>query len=130
MSFLRLTAWSSGYKHCNVEDSEVSCYDIVTAAAALQEWEKTIPTSKSVGYVWVNVDGKPLADRMSMLYHGLQIAASTNRKLFVDRSRFAPLELPTAIEHSKSSMTGQEVRTDHTIVCKDISDQRPKVLFQ
>jgi hypothetical protein len=96
----------------------------------LQEWEKTIAKAKTVGYVWVNVEGKPLADRMSMLYHGLQIAASTNRRLFVDRTRFAPLELPEAIEHSQSSMIGDEIQTDHTFACIDVSDRQPKILFQ
>jgi hypothetical protein len=126
VSFLHLPIWSNGYINCTSNNSEVSCHEIVKAAATLRSWE----TSKTIGYVWVNVNSKSLPDRMSMLYHGLQIAVSTNRKLYVDRTKFDPIDLPASIENTKNSMPGEELRTDHMFVCIDISSRHPKLFFQ
>jgi hypothetical protein len=65
-----------------------------------------------------------------MLYHGLQIALSTNRKLYVDRSRFDPLELPRVITNAKDAMHGEELRADHQFVCADVSSRHPKLFLQ
>lgn len=126
ISFLRLPTWQSRYVNCNANNSEVSCYEIVKAAATLRAWE----TAPPIGYIWVNIKGQSLPDRMSMLYHGLQIAVSTNRTLYVDRSKFDPFELPRSIQNAQDSMPGQELVTNERFACSDISGRFPKLFFQ
>jgi hypothetical protein len=130
VSFMRLPTWSKGYTKCDSENSEVSCQEIVRAAEILEKWEHLVSSKKTVGYVWVNVDNKPFPDRMSMVYHGLQIAVSTNRALYVDRRKLEPFQLPKVIGERKDGMTADEVRVDHTFVCLDVSDRRPRITFQ
>jgi hypothetical protein len=130
VTFLRLPTWSHGYHDCASEGSEVSCHEVVTAAAALKLWEKSVSSGQTTGYVWVNVKDKPFPDRLSMLYHGLQIAASTNRGLHVDKKKFAPLQLPDSVHDTKDDLPGDEVKSDHTFVCMDISARHPKLTFQ
>jgi hypothetical protein len=124
-AFLRLPTWSAGYERCDSNLSEVSCFEVVRAARAIESWEK----SKFVGQVWVEIGGTALPDRLSMLYHGLQIALATNRSVVTDTSRFAGFSLPKVIVHSTERQAGNSLPTDYQFGCADVSPRFPNVQF-
>jgi hypothetical protein len=129
VAFLRLPTWSHGYSRCGSDASEVSCFEVVRAADALRAWEAAVGRGATRGHVWVNITDEPLGDRLSMLYHGLQIAAATNRDLSVDHSRL-PFSLPAAVKDSRGADLGGSVTAaDHLFGCIDASPRRPRITF-
>ena len=127
--FLRLPVWSSGYNNCSSENSEVSCYELFRAAKAIEEWETMVKNKKTFGYVYVYVKEEEFPDRLSMLYHGLQIAIITKRNLITNRAKYEPLELPSIIENAKGDEDGFKLITNYSFGCSDLSHKNPYLKF-
>ncbi|OHT09375.1 hypothetical protein TRFO_21679 [Tritrichomonas foetus] len=127
--FLRLPTWSHGYQKCDSADTEVSCYELVRAAKAVERWEKSIKSNSTTGQVWVHVTNEEFPDTLSMLYHGLQIAVLTNRELITEKNKFAPIVLPDSVKDAKKDEGGQTLKTDYTFACSDVSSRFPNVKF-
>jgi hypothetical protein len=107
----------------------VSCFEIVRAADTLRAWESAVDRRATRGQVWVNITDEPLGDRLSMLYHGLQIAAATSRDLYVDRSKL-PFSLPAPVRDSRGAdLGGSVIATDHLFGCIDTSARHPRITF-
>jgi hypothetical protein len=129
VSFLRLPKWSHGYSRCDSDLSEVSCFEVVRAADTLRAWESAVGRRTTRGHVWVKISDEPLGDRLSMVYHGLQIAAATNRDLSVDHSKL-PFSLPAAVNDSRGiDLGGSVTATDHQFGCIDASPRHPRITF-
>jgi hypothetical protein len=129
IQFLRLPVWSHGYRNCTIHP-EVSCAEVVRAAATIRAWESNLSSEKTVGRVSVDINQEPIADRLSMLYHGLQAAVFTNRALIVDRSQFPNVSLPAAVRHAKSTTDGVLIDADRRFVCADLSARNPKLVIR
>lgn len=127
--FLRLPTWSSAYHKCDSENSEVSCYEIVRAAREVEKWSKKVKNQNTIGHVYVQITEEPFPDRLSMLYHGIQIAISTGRNLITDVSKFAPLSLPDTIKDSKTDKGGNVLPTNYLFGCSDVSDRFLDIKF-
>jgi hypothetical protein len=124
-NFLRLPVWSRGYVPCDSNQSEVSCFEVVRAARTVQQWEK----SRTTGQIWVQITDESFPDRLSMLYHGLQIALVTNRAVITDHSKFSPLSLPQSILNSPDAQEGSSLPTDYQFGCADVSPRFPNLQF-
>jgi hypothetical protein len=129
ISFLRLPVWSHGYRNCTSDLSEVSCLEVVRAAEVLRSWEGLVLGSRTIGDVYVDVKGIPLADKFSMLYHGLQIAASTSRNLYADRAQFAPFELPESVKQMSTKPQGERLDSSYRFTCSDFSARFPNLVL-
>lgn len=121
IQYLRLPTWSKGYHRCDSKESEVSCYELVRAAKAIANWTKKISDSDNIGQVHVYITNQPFPDRLSMLYHGMQIAIATNRKLVTGLSKFSPFSLPQIIEQAGPFETLTNLPTNHLFGCSDVS---------
>lgn len=129
VKYLRLPTWSSGYHKCHSEDSEVSCYELVRAAKEVEKWSKKVKNQNTIGQVYVQITNEPFPDRLSMLYHGIQIAIATNRNLVTDVSKFAPLSLPDTIKNSNRDEEGNTIPTNYLFGCSDVSDRYLNIKF-
>ena len=127
--YLRLPTWSTGYHKCDSEDSEVSCYEIVRAAKEVERWSKMVKSQNTIGHVYVQITNEPFPDRLSMLYHGIQIAISTGRNLITDVSKFTPLSLPETVQNSDKDVEGNTLPTNYLFGCSDISDRFLNIKF-
>jgi hypothetical protein len=116
-AYLRLPSWSPGHNPCNSSTREVSCAEVCRAARALKKWE----TSPTIGHVWVALGRQRFGDKLSMVYHGLQIAVATRRKLIVDRAQLLPLTLPNSIFHSAADPAGAALPADWSFGCCDVA---------
>lgn len=128
-NYLRLPVWSTGYHKCDSGNSEVSCYEIVRAAKEVEKWSKKVKNQNTIGNVYVQITEEPFPDRLSMLYHAIQIAISTGRSVITDVSKFAPLSLPDTIKNSKKDEGGNSLPTNYLFGCSDISDRFLDIKF-
>jgi hypothetical protein len=128
IEFLRLPVWSHGYQPCNATTSEVSCFELVRAANTVRAWESLVSESKTIGDIYIDVKEVPFADRFSMLYHGLQIAAYTTRAVFVDRKKFGSIQLPAAIKQIPDKFDGEKLKDGPMFTCSDLSARNPKLI--
>jgi hypothetical protein len=103
---------------------------VVRAARTIRAWESAVAKGSGVGAVYVDVRDMGFGDRLSMLYHGLQIAVLTNRSLFVDRSKFGSVELPGGIKQLDGDAGGEKLNTGPGFTCSDFSDRHPKLLLK
>lgn len=108
-NYLKLPVWSNGYHHCYSNESEVSCFELYRTAKIIEHWDNHSRKNETQGLVFVNITDEPFFDRLSMLYHGFQIAISSNRALYVDRKAFLPIQLPESIKHIEGKK-GQDIK--------------------
>lgn len=125
--YLRLPVWSHGYAKCDSSASEVSCYEVVRAARAIEQWESDVRNNRTDGKVIVNVDAEGFGDRLTMLYHGIQIAIATHRSLYTDLTKFGNLKLPIAVQQLSPSDKYMELPTDSNFGCCDVSYRYPNL---
>ena len=131
--YLRMPTWSFGYNKCDSEFSEVSCYELHHAAKTIERWENSVKTKTTVGTVFVDVNNSLIsfADKLSMLYHGLQISIVTNRELVTFRESFDPIILPNIIRNpNPGEKQGNLLSTDHSFACSDVSNRFPNIYFK
>jgi hypothetical protein len=57
-----------------------------------------------------------------MVYHGLQIAVATRRKLIVDHNKLLPLTLPSSVFHSEASPVGAALAADWSFGCCNLAN--------
>ncbi|KAH0787259.1 hypothetical protein GPJ56_008770 [Histomonas meleagridis] len=124
-----MPTWSNGYHRCDSKDSEVSCYELSRAARLIEQWENNSIQKRHIGKVIVKVTKAPFIERLTMLYHGLQIAISTNRDLYTDRNLFLPIELPSVIMQRTGRESGKGLPSDHYVCCCDVSPRYPNVFI-
>ena len=132
IKYLKLPTWSKGYNKCDSLNAEVSCFEVVRAANTIQNWEKSVKSKKTIGQVYVNPssnDNLKLGDMMSMLYHGLQIAIATNRKLVTDKDKYKPFNLPDIIKQVNGKFNGNSIPTDFHFGCADFSTRFSNIQF-
>jgi hypothetical protein len=129
VTYLRLPTWSAGYVDCASPSSEVSCYEIHRAAQVVHHWEKLSTANSTIGLVTVHFTTESFPDRLSMLYHGLQIALATNRGLSTNRSSFPGLSLPSSVLDDPDPRNSADLPTDHRFGCCDVSARFPNVAF-
>ncbi|KAH0792721.1 hypothetical protein GPJ56_003344 [Histomonas meleagridis] len=130
-NFLKLPTWSSGYCSCSSACSEVSCFELVRAARKIEDWTQKVKNKETIGQIYVNIlNGTPFPDRLTMVYHGLIIAITTNRKLLVNKEFLQPLSLPESIEQPGINESGQVLLTDYHFGCCDISSRYPNLQIQ
>ena len=125
---LKLPVWSNGYVHCDSPETEVSCYEIVRASKAIKQYEKAVLQGSTKGQVYVDAAPYKLEDRMSMLYHALQIGIATNREVQIDKHLF-PFQLPDIIKDSKGKISGTELPSDYQFGCANVGQRFPKLLI-
>jgi hypothetical protein len=130
ITYLHLPTWSPGYHRCDSTETEVSCYEVHRAAETIQRWETAVSQGKTSGQVWLKITSQPFGDRLSMLYHGLQISLATNRNLVVDHQKLAPLQLPRSIRNSSADEGGSTLPTDYQFGCADVSSRFPRIQFE
>jgi hypothetical protein len=82
----------------------------------------------TIGELYIAIGGQAFQDRLSMLYHGLQIAIATNRKLLVDHQKFAPIQLPSVVIHSASDHQGVALPGDYSFCCCDLTASNLKLV--
>jgi hypothetical protein len=119
-SYLRLPEWSAGHIPCASPLSEVSCYEVFRAASVVRGWEQAVLANETRGAVYVDVNQQWFPDRLSMLYHGLQIAIATNRSLFVNHTKFAPLLLPKSIGNATNA-NATDLPGDYRFCCCELA---------
>lgn len=132
MSFLRMPTWSFGYNQCDSESTEVSCYELFRSAKVIKQWENLIRSKKTIGSIYVDVNNQSIsfADKLSMLYFGLQIAVVTNRELVTNKKIFIPILLPDSIRDPlPNEKHGKLLVADHSFNCVDVSDRFPNLYF-
>lgn len=114
--YLNLPVWSKGYHHCYSNESEVSCFELYRAAKIIEHWCNNSQKNQNNGLVFVNITNESFFDRLSMLYHGLQIAISSNRALYVDKDAFLPIQLPSSIKNvsRRKNQTKPENNDNHS----------------
>jgi hypothetical protein len=78
----------------------------------------------------VSVADQPLADRLSLLYQGLQAAVFSNRSLATDHSRFPNIALPASVGDSAHEPSGPTIVGNFTFPCVDLSDRSPNLIFK
>jgi hypothetical protein len=122
-AFLGLPAWSAGFAPCDSPRSEVSCAETVRAARAVARWA----SGPRAGAVHARVGGVAFADRLSMLYHALQIAIATNRTVVTDRRAFLPIALPPTVRDARPGWSGRALATDFQFACADVSGRFPRL---
>ncbi|OHS94987.1 hypothetical protein TRFO_38798 [Tritrichomonas foetus] len=129
-NFLRLPIWSYGYNPCDSKSTEVSCFEVYRAAKAVERWENAVREKKTIGQIYVQIsDNIQFADRISMLYHGLQIAITTNRDLITNINKFSVFKLPPIIRNATGHEIGHSLPTDHQFGCADVSQRYPNLQF-
>jgi hypothetical protein len=126
--YLRLPVWSSSYLDCDAPESEVSCYEIYLSAKIIEHWERSLHENSTTGLVWVNDTGRSVPEKLSMLYHGFQIAISTNRKLVTCRDHFAVFDIPNSIGDLGVAENGTVLPDDYRFACTDISLSSPNLV--
>ncbi|OHT11226.1 hypothetical protein TRFO_01180 [Tritrichomonas foetus] len=104
IEFLKLPVWSAGYNNCAKDDHgnseryrEVSCYELYRAATVIETWENSLKQKETKGLVFVNTTNQKFPQKLSMLYHGIQLAISLNKMLVTFHNDFEPLKLPSSI---------------------------------
>lgn len=117
--YLKLPVWSKGYHHCYSKESEVSCFELYRAAKIIEHWNNHSINNKTQGLIFVNITNEPFFDRLSMLYHGFQIAISSNRALYVEKKAFLPIQLPDSIKDIRKTKAHDN---DVGIFCEDCFD--------
>lgn len=130
VKLFRLPTWSAGYTSCKDPESEISCFELNRAAKTLEGWIQSVQKQKTNGQVFVNASAKTLPDRLSMLYHGLQIAVTTNRNLVTNHKWFSPIDLPDTVKNSESDEGGDLLPTDHQFGCANVSPKFPNLQFK
>ena len=125
---MKLPVWSKGYLNCNDSKSEVSCFEVVRAAKAIHEYEKTVNQGFTKGQIYVDAKPYKLEDRMTMLYHAFQIGIATSREVYIDKSLF-PFNLSNIIKDSKGKIAGIELPTDYQFGCANVGQRFQKLLI-
>ena len=126
---LKLPTWANGYIKCDENGTEVSCYEIVRASDTIKNYERMIEKSSSKGQIYVDANNFPLEDRMTMLYHALQIGLATSREVHVKRDLF-PFQLPDVIKDIDGKISGTELPSDYQFGCANVGQRFPKLLIK
>jgi hypothetical protein len=120
VQYLKLPIWSDAYQQCSTAESEVSCSEIIRSAAAVADWAK----ARHKGTIRVHgARDHSFGDRLSMLYHGLQIAIFTGRNLEVDHDAYKPFVLPKEIKDREGS-DGVHLASNELFQCENVSIER------
>jgi hypothetical protein len=129
LQYLKIPTWSPGYFACDSAGSEVSCFELHRAAKTIDSWEKAVKYGRTTGQVWIQITNETFGDRLSMLYHGIQIGLATSRNVVTDHSLFKPLTLPASIGDVQTPQEGASLPTDYQFGCADLSPRFPKLQF-
>ncbi|OHT06252.1 hypothetical protein TRFO_25733 [Tritrichomonas foetus] len=131
--FLKIPVWSRGYIKCGSPEAEIGCFELYRAAKVVEHWHKYSIKNKTNGLVFVNITNEPFPDRLSMLYHGFQIAAFSNRALYVDRNKFLPIILPDSIKHFEEILSFSDdflkIPTDYQFASLEYEMRNPNLTF-
>lgn len=129
--FLRLPTWSSGFTRCNSEASEISCYELYRAAQYIRNWTENVKNKNTIGNIFVKLNPKiQFGDKLSMIYHGFQIAVTTNRTFLVNKSEIAPFSLPDSVIHfNDTEFQGELLQSNQFFPCVDVSSNHPNIYF-
>ena len=125
---LKLPTWANGYKNCDENGTEVSCYEIVRASDTVKSYERLIEKGSFKGQIYVDAADFPLEDRMTMLYHAIQIGLATSREVHVKRGLF-PFHLPGVIKDVDGKISGTELPSDYQFGCANVGQRFPKLLI-
>ena len=115
--YLNLPIWSLNYNKCNSEKSEITCKQLLVASSAIQSYEKKVLNNSCKDYVYSKLDNLDLPEKMSIIYHGFQMAMASGRYFVTDINNL-PFSLPNFIKSPPENFQSETIKGDYKFGCQ------------